>query len=182
MSWKDYFIGTAIGIMSILSFFTIIDWTIERDSVIGVEVAVAFIGALLGGAISGGFTFLGVKKTIDENSKSEAEIKQLKMNKLIRLLSFTYNTIDGYQPSHINYKITNLVYDKRWGEYIGEIDEFSDDEVKSITEWFFQLLALEEFAKSKNTTHINLIVIENYIKDVKPEVNTILDKYSKKKP
>ena len=101
--WKDYFIATTLGIIVILAMFKIVDWTIEKDSSIGVGVALGFIGAILGGALSGAITLIGVKLTITQQSKifeqQEQRIIEGKYNQVQFIKTEIFHLIIGVQSA-----------------------------------------------------------------------------------
>ncbi|WP_153062792.1 hypothetical protein [Lysinibacillus parviboronicapiens] len=93
-NWKDFFIVITLGAISILAFFTIIDWTIEKDSIIGVDIAVAFVGTIFGGIISGGLTLIGVKLTIKDQRRVMSQEKVDKAKYIYKKILPTMVTLD----------------------------------------------------------------------------------------
>ncbi len=69
--WRDYVIIFILGLVSVMAFFTLIDWTIEKDNIIGIGNIVTFVGSLVGG----GLTLSGVIITINHTNN----IKRLEL-------------------------------------------------------------------------------------------------------
>lgn len=109
--WKDYFIATTLGMIVILATFTIVDWTIERDSSIGVGVAIGFIGTILGGALSGAITLIGVRLTIEQQTKmfekQEQRIIEGKYNKVQFIKTEVFHLIIGVQSAIKSFREDN---------------------------------------------------------------------------
>lgn len=58
--WRNIVIHIIIMCISVMAFFTLIDWFIEKDNIVGVGNVVSFFGSVFGGIISGGLTLAGV--------------------------------------------------------------------------------------------------------------------------
>lgn len=69
--WKDILIYFILGLLCFMAGTAFIDIILIKGLDIDGGVAISFIGAILGGMISGGITFLGVKLTIKHDKDTE---------------------------------------------------------------------------------------------------------------
>ena len=67
--WKDIFIIITLGILAILSMITIVELFLVKTLNLDGNTTVSFIGAILGGLLSGYITLLGVNKTLKHRDR-----------------------------------------------------------------------------------------------------------------
>ncbi|WDU77534.1 hypothetical protein [Lysinibacillus sp. G01H] len=69
--WKDIFIGITLLLMGILAMIALTDIFLTKTLKLDFTATVGFIGAIVGGALSGTITLAGVKMTIDNDKKEK---------------------------------------------------------------------------------------------------------------
>ena len=69
--WKDIFIIITLGALAVLSTITIIELFLVKTLRFDETITIGFIGAILGGTLSGAITLIGVNKTIQENRRKD---------------------------------------------------------------------------------------------------------------
>lgn len=140
-----------------------------------------FYGAVFGGILSGLFTFLGVKKTILIQNKSEDKQRQLNKLLLFNQLKYTYDFISKINPDDINLiLVSNIVYDNNWTTQITYFNELTEIEINTITKWFVSLNNVQNIANSQaNGGFIEgSLIYQIFEKDIN-EIGSIIDKMAK---
>ncbi|WP_312145643.1 hypothetical protein [Lysinibacillus capsici] len=112
--WRNLVLVIVLGIVSVMAFFTLIDWTIEKDNIVGIGNIVTFLGSILGGTI----TLVGVYITIKHSEKTE-QLKQTphkleQAEKLILSLKIAQNHLieelyGGYNVSGMLYRAKDVM-------------------------------------------------------------------------
>lgn len=69
--WKDIFIIITLGIMAVLAGITLVDFLLVKTFKLDEAITIGFIGAILGGTISGGLTLGGVSMTIKHEKREK---------------------------------------------------------------------------------------------------------------
>lgn len=67
--WKDIFIMLTLGGLALLSMITIVELFLVKTLELDGNTTVSFIGAILGGLLSGYITLLGVNKTLKHRDR-----------------------------------------------------------------------------------------------------------------
>ncbi|QSB09677.1 hypothetical protein JTI58_22305 [Lysinibacillus fusiformis] len=112
-----FFLYTTVLILNVFlvtSGYIVIEVAIKY---FGFKLDWGFIGALIGGAISGGITLIGVKQTIQENKRTDNHKKHLIANYIFTELLSKIN--------EVNSRIKSLPCD--WDTNIDEIAQFSKE-------------------------------------------------------
>lgn len=76
--WKDIFIIITLGVLAVLSTITLIELFFVKTLKFDETITIGFIGAILGGALSGAITLIGVNRTI-QHAKHIADIERIPM-------------------------------------------------------------------------------------------------------
>ncbi|MER2153593.1 MAG: hypothetical protein ABS917_05365 [Solibacillus sp.] len=171
MNWdlKDFIIATTLGLMCILSTFTLVDWFIEKDSAIGVGVAIGFIGAILGGVISGLLTLFGVKLTMESSTKQvnntlleqqrlreEELINNAIKDRLLLLYNPLYTLINVNHFKYGAHDFENLTKE----EQLDIINIIAKNEIYADEELYIKILEINWAYKEKDYVWINQLYRE----------------------
>ncbi|MEG0470767.1 MAG: hypothetical protein RR588_00375 [Solibacillus sp.] len=175
---RDILINVLIIVLSITAVTTYV--VILSGSVFyfykGSDTLIAGIIAFTGAIIGGFITLLGVRHTILNQVRKEEEKKNIAKKRLIRLLEYTYKMVDSVPSLECNFEISVIVYDPKWGEYLGEMDFIDDSDVRTIVAWLTTMTKLEQMPKSGNGT-LKGYVIYGHTKFIKDKILEIINKY-----
>ncbi|MEO4053390.1 hypothetical protein [Solibacillus sp. CAU 1738] len=113
--WKDVLIFFILGLLCFMAATAFIDIFLIKGLAIDGGVLIGFIGAILGGLISGGITFLGVKLTIKHDKNTEGLKALPEKIRLINELRTKHNLIN------------NVLFHPIIPDYPKEIDRLLED-------------------------------------------------------
>lgn len=157
--------------MVILATNTLIEYLVVRSLKMNSAIVIGFIGAILGGLISGGFTFWGVRLTLDyEKNKNELldlpnkiyniEIlieKAEKVKELLRIMNIKHieevKVVLGDRKNLLNTAISiNFEVYKMTKKYINLIDELEKRENPSLKPYLSSIFGNNFISLSQGTT------------------------------
>lgn len=138
-----------------------------------------FIGALVGGAISGIGSYLGgirgARQSYDLLITSQKESAK---RALIIEIKYTLNKLDRMDPNGF-YGAKNLGYDEHWKKHLFGLENLSQEEFADMINWFLTVFRCQQNhqtpASITGSINSNKVVLENFAQ-LRPKIETLLQK------
>lgn len=137
-------------------------------------------GGLVGGLVGGMFTYLGVKKSLDNQEDRDKQISDTYKDILTIQLKSSYRTVSEINNMEQNISnlftpLPKLIIDNNWNEHLMQIKNLNRDEIETVGKWFNLLQKLE--ADASDSGNIAILKAQNTIKTIDLDaIKMIIDK------
>ncbi|MFB3168471.1 hypothetical protein P5G62_015240 [Neobacillus sp. 179-C4.2 HS] len=149
---RHWYLIFSVIFIAILSFLFWWQYeSISKDNLL-FGMASSLIGAVIGGLIGGLGSYYGGINGAKLNTMSTLDLNRIiAIKNIARLLNFTYIRFEQVHRLPENIMTGKLIYDNNWTSYLGYLDHIlSDDEIRSIVEWFEAIVMIEKYTNEQN--------------------------------